>query len=249
MGLKPSRFFWSLIKKPLVIVSEMLQHANQYVPVEALVAGKRMEGKRPRVEQSQGTTSATLVPPHRGPDRQELLPRPPPLPLKTSCIEIFLQIREKGLLRHPHPMRTTHKDRSKYCRFHRDYDYDTEDCHDFQNQIEGLIRRGHLGRYLREPEEATLCHKELVERQIDVISGGPAAGGNSSTARKAYARSMVKRRPRPEIEPEITFGAREVERSHHDDTMVISIQVTNARVKRVIVDTGSSIDILYFDAF
>ncbi|XP_065020456.1 uncharacterized protein LOC135645730 [Musa acuminata AAA Group] len=146
-------------------------------------------------------------------------------------------------------MRATHKDRSKYCRFHQDYGHDTEDCHDLQNQIEGLIRRGHLGRYLRKPREVTPRPKEPVERQIDVIFGGLAAGSNSSVARKAYARSTVEKRPRLELEPEITFGAREVKSSHHDDALVISIQVANARVKRVMVDTESSADVLYFDAF
>nr|XP_009418209.1 PREDICTED: uncharacterized protein LOC103998452 [Musa acuminata subsp. malaccensis] len=239
----------SLIEKPPVTISEMLQRANQYVAAEALVAGKRMEGKRPRVEQPRGSTSANLVPPRRGLDRQELLSRPPPLPLKASRTEIVLQIREKGLLRHPRPMRATHKDQSKFCRIHLDYGHDTEDCHDLQNQIEGLIRRGYLGRYLKEPREATLSPKELVERQIDVISEGLAASDNSSAARKAYARSTVKKHPQPEIEPEITFGAREVEHSHHDDALVISIQVANARVKRVMVDTGSYADVLYFDTF
>ncbi|XP_064992518.1 uncharacterized protein LOC135629271 [Musa acuminata AAA Group] len=124
-----------------------------------------------------------------------------------------------------------------------------EDYHDLQNQIEGLICRGHLGHYLREPEEATPHHKEPVKRQIDVIFGGPAVGGNSFATRKAYTSSMVEKHPRPEIEPEITFRAEEVEHSHYDDALVISIQVTNARVKRVMVDTGISADILYFDAF
>ncbi|THU66607.1 hypothetical protein C4D60_Mb05t15940 [Musa balbisiana] len=63
MGLKPSRFFLSLIEKPLVTIPEMLQRTNQYITAEALVARKRMDSKRPRAEQSQGTTSAALVQP------------------------------------------------------------------------------------------------------------------------------------------------------------------------------------------
>ncbi|XP_009388112.2 uncharacterized protein LOC103974935 [Musa acuminata AAA Group] len=59
----------------------------------------------------------------------------------------------------------------------------------------------------------------------------------------------MEKHPWPEHEPKITFGARAVERSHHDDGLVISIQIGNARVKRVMVDTRSSADVLYFDAF
>ncbi|XP_064987285.1 uncharacterized protein LOC135626026 [Musa acuminata AAA Group] len=59
----------------------------------------------------------------------------------------------------------------------------------------------------------------------------------------------MEKHPRPKHKPIITFRAGEVERSHHDDALVISIQIANARVKRVMVDTGSFADILYFDAF
>ncbi|XP_064962889.1 uncharacterized protein LOC135611252 [Musa acuminata AAA Group] len=249
-GLKPSRFFWSLIEKLPATVPEMLYRANQYVAGEALAAGRRPVGKKSRTEQPRAATSSADSRTHRRPDHHEQrLPRPPPLPLNAPRTEIFLQIREKGLLRPPNPMRATYKNRSKYCRFHRDHGHDTEDCHDLQNQIEELIRRGYLGRYLKEPREATPRPRMPVERQVDVIIGGPAAGGNSSSARKSYARSSVEKRPRPELEPEISFGAEEGERSHHDDALVISIQIANARVKRVMVDTGSSVDILYLDAF
>nr|XP_009395743.1 PREDICTED: uncharacterized protein LOC103980931 [Musa acuminata subsp. malaccensis] len=138
------------------------------------------------------------------------------------------RMEEKGLLRQPNPQKATHKDRSKYYRFHQDYDHDTEDCHNLQNQIEELIRRGHLGRYLKEPGEATPRPRGPVEKQIDVITGGPAADGSSSIVRKAYTQSTVEKRPRPEFEPEITFGTKEVERSHHDDALVIPIWIANA---------------------
>ncbi|XP_064966990.1 uncharacterized protein LOC135613906 [Musa acuminata AAA Group] len=146
-------------------------------------------------------------------------------------------------------MKTTHKDQSKYCRFHYDYGHDTEDCHDLYNQIEELIRRGHLRRYLKKPREATPRPRGPIERQIDINFGGPAADDNSSATRKAYARSAVEKRLWPELEPEITFGAKEVECSHHDNALVISIRIANTRVKRVMVDIRSSADVLYLDVF
>ncbi|XP_009396934.1 uncharacterized protein LOC103981901 [Musa acuminata AAA Group] len=250
MGFRPLRFFWSLIEKPPVTIPEMLQCANQYIAAKALMAGRSEDNKRPRTEQARGATSMPPTQPHRRPDQPELLlQRSPPLPLNTFCTEIFLQIREKGLLCQPNPLKATHKDYSKYCMFHQDYSHDTEDYRDLQNQIEELIRRSHLRRYLKELGEATPRPRGPVERQIDIIIGGPTTGGNSSMARKAYAHDTMEKCPRPKFEPEITFGTEEVERSHHDDALVISIRIANARVKRVMVNTGSSTDVLYLDTF
>ncbi|RRT82778.1 hypothetical protein B296_00000094 [Ensete ventricosum] len=82
-------------------------------------------------------------------------------------------------------------------RFHRDYRHDTEECYDLKNQIEDLILRGHLNRYIMKLREPSLCLKGPVERHIDVIVGGLAMGGVSSSARKAYACAKVQKRPRP----------------------------------------------------
>ncbi|RRT73144.1 hypothetical protein B296_00026627 [Ensete ventricosum] len=62
---------------------------------------------------------------------------------------------------------------------------------DRTEHIEDLIHRGHLDRYITKPRELSLCPKGLVERHIDVIVGGPVAGGVSSLARKAYARAEL----------------------------------------------------------
>ncbi|RZS26309.1 hypothetical protein BHM03_00059625 [Ensete ventricosum] len=196
MGLKPSRFFWSLIERPPTTLPEMLQRAHQYLAAEMLIAGKRDETKRPRGGTVSRTSGATSEEEGR---RSGLLPtRPPLIPLNSTRTEIFFQIREKGLLNAPSPMKShpERRDKRRYCRFHREYGHDTEECRDLQYQIEDLIRRGHLRRYFREQpslpdgrpsRDSSPRPQGPVEKQIDVIFGDPTSGDNSSSTRKAYA--------------------------------------------------------------
>ncbi|RRT32007.1 hypothetical protein B296_00050684 [Ensete ventricosum] len=106
------------------------------------------------------------------------------------------------------------RDKRRYCRFHREYKHDTEEFHDLQCQIEDLIRRGHLRRYVRDqsslpdgrpPRSSSPRPEGPVKKQINVIFGEPASGGNSSSARKAYARSEVRKRPLHDEDLDVTF--------------------------------------------
>ncbi|RZR71326.1 hypothetical protein BHM03_00004683 [Ensete ventricosum] len=49
-------------------------------------------------------------------------------------------------------------------------------------------------------------------------------------------------------DPDITFKS-ENKYLDHDDALVISARMANVRLKRIMIDTRSSTDILYFDAF
>ncbi|RRT65503.1 hypothetical protein B296_00041041 [Ensete ventricosum] len=149
-------------------------------------------------------------------------------------------------------------DKRRYCRFHMEHGHNTEECRDLQSQIEDLIWHGHLRRYVRDqsslpdnrpPQDPSPRPKGPVEKQINVIIGGPALGDNSSSACKAYVRTEVGKRHAHEEDLNITFGLENKKYSRHDDDLVISIRMANARVKRVMIDTRSSTDILYFDTF
>ncbi|RZR87478.1 hypothetical protein BHM03_00014890 [Ensete ventricosum] len=140
------------------------------------------------------------------------------------------------------------RDHRRYCRFYRDYGHDTEECYDLKNQIEDLIHSGHLDRYIRKPLEPSLCLKGSVERHIDVIVGSPTMGGISSSARKAYARAEVQKRPWPRGDPGFTFDS-ESQYPDHDDALVVMAHIANAYVKGIMIDTRSFADILYIDAF
>ena len=92
-----------------------------------------------------------------------------------------------------------------------------------------------------------------------MISGGFAGGGESSSARKAHLRSIrslevvevqaVSKLPR--LDTSITFSDSDLEgcQHPHDDPLVIRAVVANKTVHRVLIDNGSSVDIIFASAF
>ena len=91
-----------------------------------------------------------------------------------------------------------------------------------------------------------------------MIIGGITAAGSSKKARKTYLRMVhsvqltgsVPKMPRID-NPIIRFSEDDAWRLHHlhDDTLVVSLQIGDYNMHRVLVDNGSLTDILYYPAF
>ena len=91
-----------------------------------------------------------------------------------------------------------------------------------------------------------------------MIIGGTAATRSSKKARKTYLKMVqnvqltgsVPKMARRES-PIIGFSEDDVRRLHHphDDALVVNIRVGDYNVHRMLVDNGSSADILYYPAF
>ena len=87
-----------------------------------------------------------------------------------------------------------------------------------------------------------------------MIIGGTAATGSSKKARKTYLRVVqnvqltgsVPKIVRRES-PVIGFSEEDARRLHHphDDALIVSVRVGDYNVHRMLVDNGSSADILY----
>ena len=91
-----------------------------------------------------------------------------------------------------------------------------------------------------------------------MIIGGMTVTGSSKKVRKTYLRmvqnvQLTNSVPKmAQIEnPIIGFSEEDARRLHHphDDALVISIRVGDYNTHRVLVDNGSSADILYYPAF
>ncbi|XP_058075829.1 uncharacterized protein LOC131224326 [Magnolia sinica] len=188
-------------------------------------------------------------------------------PLNSSLEQILLEIQDKKLLIWPSCMKTDagQRDKRKYCRFHRDHGYNTIDFVNLKAEIENLIPKGHLRQYIKEEKQAR--KDEQLSRAADdgteirTIYGGPSKGGDSNQARKAHARSTDpehyihltdKSSKEPQMSPcSLTFiedDARGIQHPH-DDALVVTMMIANWKVYRILVDTRSSADILYSEAF
>ncbi|GMN54122.1 hypothetical protein TIFTF001_023251 [Ficus carica] len=71
-------------------------------------------------------------------------------PLVTTIEHVLNQVSGRGLLRDPPPIRTnrSRRNQNKYCHFHKDVGHDTKDCIQLRDQIELLIREGHLREFV-----------------------------------------------------------------------------------------------------
>ena len=160
------------------------------------------------------------------------------------------------------------RSKDKYCRFHRDHGHDTADCYDLEQQIKALIKQGKLQRFVKKertdqpPQEQNPRRDNERSRppigDIRMIVGGTAVTRSSKRARKTYLR-MVQNvqltgavpRVAQRESPTIRFSEEDVRRLHHphDDALVVSIRIEDYNMHRVLIDNGSSADILYYLVF
>ena len=65
-----------------------------------------------------------------------------------------MQIKDEHYLKWPRPLHSSPniRDKNKYCRFHKDYGHDTKGCRDLKEQIEELIQKGKLHKYVKKGE-------------------------------------------------------------------------------------------------
>uniref|UniRef100_A0A2N9J3I5 Integrase catalytic domain-containing protein n=1 Tax=Fagus sylvatica TaxID=28930 RepID=A0A2N9J3I5_FAGSY len=136
--------------------------------------------------------------------------------------------------------------------------------------IEELIKQGKLQRFVERdqregrPPQARPQRPSVEDRprppmgEIHMINGGMAAGGTSRSSRKAYARQIhnvlvtqkANKTPRLEDLP-ITFTKEDARKvvHPHDDALVVILEIAGYSTRRVLIDNGSSADIIYLTAF
>ena len=102
----------------------------------------------------------------------------------ASVSQVLYEVQHEKFLRWPSQMKTdpAKRDMTKYCDFHRDHGHQTNDYIQLKKEIEFMIRRGHLRRYVASEDRnrvppppprqpASTPHQQPLG-EINVISGG-----------------------------------------------------------------------------
>ncbi|XP_024018771.1 uncharacterized protein LOC112090818 [Morus notabilis] len=268
---KITPFKRELNRKPPSSYKEFLARAQGYINAEEADANDpehrsnknkgteqgstpaKQDGKKHRGEGSgDKQPAATSNAPEAKKPRQEENCKPPLFQrydfyheLTVGVEEVFNQVGRENLLRRPEPMRTdpSRRNQKKFCRFHGDVGHHTNDCADLKDEIERVIREGKLQEFKAERRPRNDGH-----------------GGDSRRSQKDYAheaRGVYQERlwsvsavktPRYSS-TDVAFNEDDASGVHfpHNDALVVEAMIGNHTVCRILVDNGSSVDLLYSD--
>ena len=188
-----------------------------------------------------------------------------------------MQIKDEHYLKWPRPLHSSPhiRDKNKYYHFHKDHGHYTEDCRDLKEQIEELIQKGKLQKYVKKGEYNNLKRgnknqSEFTSRsddrphpspqdvigEIKTIAGGPLNGGSFRSLKKASQRQvnsvhMILPLKQRQTDQDMSFNEADTRgvRQPHNDLLVIMLNIEGFNTKRILVDNGSSAGIIYLPAF
>ena len=181
LGVQSKDLMFSISKNPQASMAEVLAKVEKYINGEEVLISKKessstrkeksgtdkRRGQSPRRQSIQDPKKDGERSPKRrgnlrdrlGPPQFERRRRYSPqrfTPLTASMSQVLHEVRNEQFLRWPTQMKSdpATRDNTKYCEFHRDYGHRTDNCIQLKREIEYLIRRGYLQRFISPENQA-----------------------------------------------------------------------------------------------
>ncbi|XP_026417453.1 uncharacterized protein LOC113312936 [Papaver somniferum] len=162
------------------------------------------------------------------------------------------------------------KDHPEYCHYHQCRGHSINNCREVKDIVQHLIRDGDLRQFFRHPARATATpdapvHQVRIDRStqfVNTISQSATQEYNlnhgiMSRIHKRYHNgkeifSVAKTFPMETwmVQP-IFFSAQDVPMNGqaHSDPLVITLLIEECGVRRILVDSRSSVEVLFYDTF
>ncbi|XP_030925025.1 uncharacterized protein LOC115952081 [Quercus lobata] len=181
---------------------------------------------------------------------------------------VLEKIKGEPYFRWPNKMarESTRRNQNFYCQYHQDHEHTTEDCRNFWNHLDQLVREGklkhllhhssgHQGQTHQEPQRDAALKSPLGT--ISVILA--ALGRTGACPSRVLSMSQL---PARESQPEpkrairnfhlaLSFSEEDMDGTiqPHDDALVITLRIGGYDVKMLMVDGGSVAEVMYPDLY
>ena len=153
------------------------------------------------------------------------------------------------------------KDQTKWCDFHDGHAHATEDCIGLRKEIAYLNSKGHLKDIIKSnvtimsdvrppsPEHAKVVNY-TVGSEVYCLTYSSAKRHTRQGADNHPIPQSIRSKEELELEAmKITFDQDDLNDQHqkHHDGLIVQLTVGNCITKRVLVDEGSSANVIFFD--
>ncbi|XP_070031758.1 uncharacterized protein [Nicotiana tomentosiformis] len=158
--------------------------------------------------------------------------------------------------RWPRPLQTDPDQRNpnQMCKYHGTHGHKTEDCTQLREEVARLFNKGHLREFLRDRAKNHLKNRdsnrqneqEEPQHVVHMIVGGVDTPQGPVFKRTKVSITREKRTGDYVPEGTLSFNDEDAEGilQPHNDALVISVLMNKIQVKRVLIDPGSTTNII-----
>ncbi|XP_028057641.1 uncharacterized protein LOC114261566 [Camellia sinensis] len=191
---------------------------------------------------------------------------------KIPIYRIISEIRDEPYVRWPAKLGDAQRGfNSRYrCTFPKEMGHRTEDCVPLKQHLEELVTAGYLDYYIGGRIRAA-PQGQAEPNGLAVLDAAPQGvinviHGIIEPIRVCELREMIKKvehvrevlsvqpavkNGKTEIKDILTFSSKDLDRiqTPYNDALVMTLRIKDFDIKRILIDQGSSVEIIYYDAF
>ncbi|XP_030930222.1 uncharacterized protein LOC115955943 [Quercus lobata] len=151
----------------------------------------------------------------------------------------------------------TRRNQNLYCHYHEDHGHTTENCRNLWDHLDQLVREGKLKQLLHHSSDQVNASSRLPLGTINVIFATPGRTGSCPSKVMLVSRSLAEeyssmpKKARMGIPLVLGFSDEDKVGTiqPYDDALMVTLRIGEYDVKRVMIDQGSAVDVMYPDLY
>ncbi|XP_026417467.1 uncharacterized protein LOC113312950 [Papaver somniferum] len=195
-------------------------------------------------------------------------------PMNAALEEIFKEVEKRNDIRYPKTRGIQFdetKNHPEFCHYHQYRGHSTNNCREVNDIVQHMIRDGYLRKLVRKTTPTPNApdapvHQVRIDRGTQFVCNTILYSETQGFDLRMGITSMIHKRDQAGKEifsvaktlpmeawmmQQITFSAKDVPMNDqaHGDPLVITLLIEEWGVKRILVDSGSSVEVLFYDIF